>query len=245
MRVNSLIVPVVCGVIMAVFTGRAAAADSTPRYMMGPTRAVVRAPNAMVATSHPLAVQAGLEILKKGGNAIDAAIAANAVIGLTEPASCGVGGDLFVIYWDNATQKLYGLNASGRSPYGISVEKVHERGHELIPVKDPLAWSVPGCVDGWDMLRRRFGTMTFEELLAPAIRYAEKGFPVSGWPVHDTVDTRHREFRDTYLPGGKALKDGDVFTNPGLARTYRTIAEKGRDAFYRGEIAGKINTSIT
>lgn len=224
----------------AAFAVKASAADLASRFVMGPTRAVVRAPKAMVATSQPLAVQAGLEILNKGGNAIDAAIAANAALGLTEPASCGIGGDLFVIYWDNATQKLYGLNASGRSPYGISIEKVRARGHEMIPVKDPLSWSVPGCVDGWDMLRRRFGTMSFAELLAPAIGYAEKGFPVSGWPVHDTVDTRHREFRNTYLPGGKALKDGDVFTNPGLARTYRIIAEKGRDAFYKGEIAGKI-----
>ena len=139
MRKSSLAVLVICGVIMAVFFSRtAAAADSSPRYIMGPTRAVVRAPSVMVATSQPLAVEAGLEILKKGGNAIDAAIAANAVIGLTEPASCGVGGDLFVIYWDNATQKLYGLNASGRSPYAISVEKVRSRGHEMIPVKDPL-----------------------------------------------------------------------------------------------------------
>jgi len=217
-----------------------AAAGSSARYIMGPTRAVVMAPNGMVATSQPLAVAAGIEILRKGGNAIDAAIAASAVIGLCEPQSCGIGGDLFVLYWDNATGKLYGLNASGRSPYQLSIEKVRARGYEMSPGKDPLSWSVPGCVDGWDMLRKRFGTMSFKELLAPAIEYAEKGFPVSGWPIPDSLDTRHPEFRATYMPEGKPLVDGDVFTNPNLARTYRLIAEKGRDAFYRGEIAEKI-----
>ena len=216
------------------------AAGSSARYQMGPTRYIVRAPNGMVATSQPLAVEVGLEILKKGGNAVDAAIAANAAIGLTEPQSCGIGGDLFVIYWDNATKKLYGLNASGRSPYEISIDKVKGRGDTLIPVQDPLAWSVPGCVDGWDMLLKRFGTLPLKELLAPSIEYAESGFPVSAWSRPTPAMLERKEFRDTYLIDGKVPVDGDLFRNPNLARTYRLIAEGGRDAYYKGEIARKI-----
>jgi len=214
---------------------------ATKRYMMGQTRSVVRAPNGMVATSQPLAVEAGLRILKAGGNAIDAAVAASAAIGLIEPVSCGIGGDLFVIYWDNATQKLYGLNASGRSPYGISIEKVRKLiDGETIPVRSPLAWSVPGCVDGWNMLLKRFGSKSFAEVLAPAIEYAEKGFPVNNWVEPDEPLLERKEFRETYLPQGKPLEPGAVFRNPGLAWCYRQIAEKGRDAYYKGAIAERI-----
>ena len=143
------------------------------------SRSVIMARNGIVATSQPLAAQVGLDVLKAGGSAADAAIAANAVIGLTEPMSCGVGGDLFVIYWDAKQKKLYGLNASGRSPYGIDRAQVLAKGHTAIPTAGPLSWSVPGCVDGWEELRRRFGTKGFTELLKPAIDYAEQGFPVS------------------------------------------------------------------
>ena len=217
---------------------------STTRYMMNTTRQVVRAPHAMVAASQTLAVQVGLDVLKAGGNAVDAAVAVNAMLGLTEPASCGIGGDLFVIYWDNKDGKLYGLNASGRSPRDISIDKVKERSgnnEEFIPVKSPLAWSVPGCVDGWIMLLNRFGTMKLSELLQPSIMYAREGFPVAGWPGKmDPLDTRNETFRQTYYVDGKPIKDGDVFHNPDLADTYEKIAAGGRDAFYKGEIARKI-----
>src|SRR6266852_5130741 len=135
-------------------------------------RSVVIAPHGMVATSHPLAAQAGLEILRQGGNAVDAAIATNAAIGLMEPMSCGIGGDLYAIVWDAKTQKLYGLNASGRSPYRATREFFAEKGLKEIPNGGPLSWSVPGCVDGWDQLQRRFGTMPLGQLLEPTIRYA-------------------------------------------------------------------------
>ena len=225
-------------------SSNAAESGSTLRYMMNTTRQVARAPHAMVAASQTLAVQVGLDILKAGGNAVDAGIAVNAMLGLTEPASCGIGGDLFVIYWDNDSGKLYGLNASGRSPKDISIDKVNERlgeNEEFIPVKNPLAWSVPGCVDGWAMLLERFGTMELSELLQPSIIYAREGFPVSGWPEKmNPLDTRNETFRQTYYVDGKPIRDGDVFRNPNLADTYEKIAAKGRDAFYKGDIARKI-----
>src|SRR5262245_12831579 len=209
------------------------------------SRSVVMARNGIVATSQPLAAQAGLEILRAGGNAADAAIAANAVIGLTEPMSCGIGGDLFVIYWDSKSKKLYGLNASGRSPYGLTRAAILADGHTEIPQTGPLSWSVPGCVDGWDELRRRFGSRSFAELLKSAIAYAEGGFPVSeiiarGW--HDSAKSL-AEWPDsarTYLIDGRAPEAGEIFKNLNLAASYRLIAEKGRDAFYKGDIARKV-----
>lgn len=217
------------------------------RPSLNPTqsRSVAVATEGMVAASEQLAALAGLEILKRGGNAADAAIAANAVIGLTEPMSCGIGGDLFVIYWDATTERLYGLNASGRSPYELTREVFAERGLTEIPDSGPLSWSVPGCVAGWDDLRERFGTLSFAELLAPAIRYAEEGFPVSeiianGWKVSERQLSRWPDSAKTYLPGGRAPRFGEVFRNPYLARSYRAIADGGRDAFYRGSIAAEI-----
>jgi gamma-glutamyltranspeptidase/glutathione hydrolase len=209
------------------------------------SRSVVIARNGMVATSQPLAAQAGLEVLKAGGNAADAAIAANAVIGLTEPMSCGIGGDLFVIYWDAKSKKLYGLNASGRSPYALSREMILSDGHTEIPQSGPLSWSVPGCVDGWEELRKRFGTKNFSELLKPAIDYAEQGFPVSeiiarGWQSSAKSLAEWPDSARTYLIDGRAPEVGEVFKNPNLARSYRLIAQQGRDAFYMGEIARKI-----
>jgi gamma-glutamyltranspeptidase / glutathione hydrolase len=143
------------------------------------SRSVVLARNGMVATSHPLAAQVGLQVLQNGGNAADAAIAVNAMLGVVEPMMCGIGGDLFCIYWDNETQKLYGLNASGRSPFEISVEKIREKDLDQIPVESPLSWSVPGCVSGWDALNQRFGSRPLGELLQPAIETAEEGFAVT------------------------------------------------------------------
>jgi gamma-glutamyltranspeptidase/glutathione hydrolase len=209
------------------------------------SRSVVVARNGIVATSQPLAAQVGLDILKAGGAAADAAIAANAVIGLTEPMSCGIGGDLFVIYWDATQKKLFGLNASGRSPYEINRAQVLAKGHTSIPTSGPLSWSVPGCVDGWEELRRRFGTKGLAELLHPAIEYAEQGFPVSeiiahGW--HGSVKSLSEwpDSEKTYLIEGRSPEAGEVFKNPNLARTYRLIAAQGRDAFYKGEIARTI-----
>ncbi|MFM8584718.1 MAG: gamma-glutamyltransferase [Planctomycetaceae bacterium] len=209
------------------------------------SRSVVMARRGMVATSQPLAVQAGLRVLQQGGTAADAAIAANAVIGVTEPMSCGIGGDLFVLYWDAKTRTLHGLNASGRSPLNLSREKFASLGVDEIPVYGPLSWSVPGCVDGWEELRVKFGTRPLAELLAPAIEYAEEGFPVSeviakGWQASVGALREWPDSAATYLVDGRAPATGEVFRNPRLAATYRAIAAGGRDAFYKGEIARKI-----
>jgi gamma-glutamyltranspeptidase / glutathione hydrolase len=232
--------------VMAEDAGRVAIAGyDRPAPNPAQSRSVVIAGRGIVATSQPLAAQAGLDILKSGGNAIDAAIAANAVIGLTEPMSCGIGGDLFVIYWDAKSGKLYGLNASGRSPYGLSRQVFVERGLTEIPLHGPLSWSVPGCVDGWDELRKRFGTRSYAELLKPAIDYAENGFPVSeviarGWKGSESALVAYGDSAKTYLPDGHAPEVGEIFRNPNLARSYRLIAEQGRDAFYKGDIARQI-----
>jgi len=209
------------------------------------SRSEVVALNGIVATSQPLAAEVGLDVLKAGGNAIDAAIAANAMLGLVEPMSCGIGGDLFVIVWDAKSQRLYGLNASGRSPYAMSAELLRQRGLSAIPGSGPLAWSVPGCVDGWDQLLKRFGPGgKLADLLAPAIHYAESGFAVTqiigaGWQGAATAIKEHPSMA-VYLAHGRAPQGGDVFRNPDLARTYRLLAGGGRDAFYRGEIARRI-----
>jgi gamma-glutamyltranspeptidase/glutathione hydrolase len=208
-------------------------------------RSVVMAPHGMVATSQPLAAQVGLDILRKGGNAIDAAIAVNATLGVVEPMSCGVGGDLYAIVWDSKTQKLYGLNASGRSPYKATRDVFAARKLKEIPLFGPLSWSVPGCVDGWEELRKRFGTMSLDAILQPSIAYAENGFPVSEviagfWRGGGRKLRRHPDAAATFLPGGRPPRAGDVFRNPNLARTYRAIARGGRDAFYKGIIAAKI-----
>jgi gamma-glutamyltranspeptidase/glutathione hydrolase len=209
------------------------------------TRSEVIAKNGMVATSHPLATQTGLDILKSGGNAIDAAIAANAALGLMEPTGCGIGGDLFAIIWSAKDKKLYGLNASGRSPGKMDLKYFKEKGMTEIPPYGPLPVTVPGCVDGWFEMNSRFGTMTMEQILAPAIAYAREGFPVTeliGYYLSLSSERfkDYPNFADTYMPGGKPLKKGDVFKNPYLAGTYEKIAAQGRDAFYKGEIAKTI-----
>src|SRR5436190_3726570 len=210
-----------------------------------PGRSVVMAPHGMVATSQPLAAQVGLDVLRNGGNAIDAAIATNAALGLMEPTSCGIGGDLYAIVWDAKTKKLYGLNASGRSPYRATRELFAARKLRSIPLQGPLSLSVPGCVDGWDELRRRFGTRTFEQMLAPIIAYAEDGFPVTPviaghWKSAERYVGKYAGWEETFAPGGRAPRAGEVFKNPRLARTYREIAKHGRDAFYKGRIAKEI-----
>ncbi len=209
------------------------------------SRSPIIAEHGIVATSQPLAAQVGLDILKAGGNAADAAIATNAMMGLVEPMSCGIGGDLFVIYWDAKTQKLYGLNASGRSPYALNREVFKEKGLDDIPGNGPLCWSVPGCVDGWHELHKRFGSLPLSRLLQPAIEHGEKGFPVSqlismAWAGSTRSLSRYPDSAATYLPGGRAPEMGEIFRNTRLAASYRAIADSGRDAFYKGAIAHKI-----
>jgi gamma-glutamyltranspeptidase/glutathione hydrolase len=197
----------------------------------------------MVATSHPLAAQAGLDILKAGGTAADAAIAANAMLGVIEPMNCGIGGDLFVIYWDAKTQTLHGLNGSGRSPYDLNRQVFRDRDLTQIPTSGVLSWSVPGCVHGWEELRRRFGTKSLGDLLASSIDTAESGFPIPEiiarlWQSSEKGLKQHPDSAKTLLVDGvRAPREGEVFRNPRLAESYRLIAQDGPDAFYHSPIA--------
>ncbi len=198
----------------------------------------------MVACCHPLAAQIGIDVLKNGGNAVDAAVAINAALGLMEPMSCGVGGDLFALIWDSKTEKIYGLNASGRSPLSINREVFQQKGMSQIPLTGPLSWSVPGCVDGWHQLLSSHGTLTFEQVLQPSIRYAEKGHPVprviAGYFADSLKAMKDKDLGVVFFPNQKAPAEGDVFKNPRLAEVYRLVAENGRDGFYRGPVAEAI-----
>jgi gamma-glutamyltranspeptidase/glutathione hydrolase len=209
------------------------------------TRSEVMAPAAMAATSQPLATQIALDVMRKGGNAIDAAIAANAALGLMEPTGCGIGGDLFAIVWDAQGKKLHGLNASGRSPRALSLQWFKDNGYDSIPRYGPLPVSVPGAVDGWFELHGRFGRLPMKDVLAPAIRYAREGFPVTEviahyWAINAERIGEYPGFAAVFLPGGRAPAKGEIFRNPALAGTYEKIAAGGRDAFYKGEIARTI-----
>jgi len=211
------------------------------------TRSEVIAQHGMACTSQPLATQVALDILKAGGNAIDAAIAANALLGLVEPTGNGVGGDLFAIVWDAETKQLYGLNASGRSPRSLTIDYFKEKGYDKIPAYGPLPVSVPGCVDGWFELHKRFGTMNMDQILQPAITYAREGFPLTEliayyWAGNARSLSKYPNISDVFMPGGKAPGKGEIFKNPYLASTLEAIAEGGRDAFYKGEIAKTIDT---
>ena len=204
------------------------------------------AANGMAATSHPLATQIAVDTLKRGGTAVDGAIAANAALGLMEPTGSGVGGDLFAIHWEAETETLSGLNASGRSPRALSVEDLRRACPDgRIPAYGPLSVSVPGAVDGWFELHGRFGRLPMAELLAPAIAYAEEGFPVTEiiagyWAKDAQLLGQYPGFADVFLPRGRAPAPGEIFTNPRLADTYRRIADDGRDGFYRGAVARAI-----
>lgn len=209
------------------------------------SRSEIIAPQAMAATSQPLATQIALDILKAGGSAVDAAIAANAALGLMEPTGCGIGGDLFAIVWDAGNQELAGLNASGRSPQAMTLDYFRERGIEAIPKFGPLPVSVPGAVDGWFELHARYGRLPMKDLLAPAIRYAREGFPVSEVIAHYFQSNKRRighypGFAATFMPDGDVPGKGEMFRNPRLAATYQAIADGGRDAFYKGDIARAI-----
>ncbi|MGZ5552037.1 MAG: gamma-glutamyltransferase [Chthoniobacterales bacterium] len=217
------------------------------------TRSEVLARHGMVCTSVPAATQVGLDVLKRGGNAIDAAIAANATLGLMEPISNGIGGDLFAIVYSAKENKLYGLNASGRSPLGLSYDamkaELAKLKRDTIPPTGMLPISVPGTVDGWAELQKKFGKLSLGDDLSGAIRYAEEGFPVTeliAWYWGRNLSLYQGlpgGFLQTYTLDGKgrAPAKGDIFKNPDLARSLRLIGEKGRDAYYKGEIADKID----
>ncbi len=213
------------------------------------TRSEVIAENGMVATSHPLATQVGIDILKKGGNAIDAAIASNAAIGLMEPTGNGIGGDLFAIIWIEKEKKLYGLNASGRSPENLSLNYFEKNNITEIPAYGPLPVSVPGCVDGWFEMHNKFGNISIEKVLDPAIKYAENGFPVTELVAHymniaNEKFNKYPNFKETYYISESTPKKGEIFKNPYLANTLKLIAKKGRKGFYEGKVAQKISEFV-
>jgi len=242
---SCLMFAIVQGLTPTAPNGTSAAEYNRPGPHPRQSRSEIVATHGIVATSQPLATEVGLDVLKRGGSAADAAIAANAMLGLVEPMSCGIGGDLFVIYWDNNTQKLYGLNASGRSPYALNRDVFKEKSLHSIPGQGPLSWSVPGCVEGWEKLRARFGKKQLAQLLQPSIRYAEEGFPVTEiiagyWQGSQSGLLKWPDSARTYLPGGRAPAAGEIFSNPQLAASYRAIAQDGPAAFYQGSIARKI-----
>ena len=209
------------------------------------TRSEVIARQGMVAASQPLAAQIGIDILKKGGSAVDAAIAVNAALGLMEPSGSGIGGDLFAIVWDTRTAKLIGLNSSGPAPAGLDIAYFQKNGIKKMPETGPLPWTVPGCVAGWFALHEKFGKLPMSEVLAPAIAYAEAGFPLSEliahyWQRSLNAFSGFENFQKLYAPQGKVPHKGDVFRNPELAATYRLLGRRGADAFYRGELSKKI-----
>jgi gamma-glutamyltranspeptidase/glutathione hydrolase len=199
----------------------------------------------IVATSHVLASQAGAQILAKGGSAIDAAIAANAVLGVTEPMMNGIGGDLFLLYWDARSGKLYGLNASGWAPKSLTIDFLKKQGITVMPDDGIQSVTVPGAVDGWGKSHERFGKLPWKDLFTPAIYYAEHGYAVPEI-IHDFWGIGRRKLQQTeeaqrlFLPHGKVPEVGEMFSNPDLGKTLRLIAEKGPQVFYRGEIAQSI-----
>jgi gamma-glutamyltranspeptidase/glutathione hydrolase len=237
------------GLLLATTLVTPARGGESPRPVVG--RSMVTTRYGIVAASQPLAARAGTLILERGGNAVDAAIAANAAMGVMEPAMNGIGGDLFVLYWEAKAGKLHGLNASGWAPTGLTPERLASKGLQRIPIEgvDPI--TVPGAVAGWSALRERFGTKPFRELLAPAIRYANEGFPVgevtaAAWADPEALALLKSSpgAARTYLIDGRPPREGDVFRNADLARSLGRIAEAGRDGFYRGATADAILAAV-
>jgi gamma-glutamyltranspeptidase/glutathione hydrolase len=221
------------------------AATLSPAQDRSYGRSMVINQGGIIATSHTLASQAGAQILAQGGSAMDAAIAANAVLGVTEPMMNGVGGDLFLLYWDAKTGKLYGLNASGWAPRGLSIDYLKQKGAFQMPQAGIDSVTVPGAVDGWAKAHARFGKLPWKDLFTPAIYYAEHGYPVPElihdfWAGEEQTLKQTPEAERVFLPGGKAPEIGEIFSNPDLGKTLRLIADGGRDAFYQGEIAQSI-----
>lgn len=239
-----------CGIIlMSMMCGGRVEAADRPLGLSFVTRSEVIAPHAMAATSQPLATQIALDIMRRGGTAVDAAIAANAALGLMEPTGCGIGGDLFAIVWDAKARKLHGLNASGRAPRSLTLERLRAElaklGVDRIPPRGVLPVSVPGTVDGWFELHARFGRMPMKDVLAPAIGYAREGFPVSEVIAYylersASILSPYPGFEATYMRSGRMPRKGEMFRNADLAGTYEAIAAGGREAFYGGEIAQRI-----
>ena len=206
------------------------------------TRSQVIAQNGMAATSNPLSTQVALDVLKAGGNAIDAAIAANAMEGVVEPHVNGIGGDLFAIVWDAKSKKLYGLNGSGRSPKSLTLAEFKKRGLKYIPSTGPLPVSVPGCVDAWFELHKKFGSMPMSKVLEKAVSYARNGFPVHGEFASALmkVQANYGKYPNVdkhYYPNGQVAGEGDIFKNPNLGNTLERLGKEGRDVFYKGDMA--------
>ena len=219
--------------------------DQKPGRTVRAGRSVVRARNGMVASSQPLASQVGLEVLKRGGNAVDAAIAMAAMLNVTEPMMTGVGGDAFALVYWSKNGDLKALNASGRAPKSLTLELLQKRGFKQIPARGMEPITVPGAFDGWVTLLEKYGTRKLPELLQPAIEYAENGFPVmekcaEDWQENVEILRRDASSAATFLPNGRAPKAGEIFRNPNLARTLRALGAGGRDAFYRGPVAKQI-----
>ena len=232
---------------MAVTVYTQTSEDDGPEPRLEHARSVVVTKYGIAATSQTLASAAGVKILEAGGNAVDAAIAANALMGLVEPTGNGIGGDLFAIVYEAKSGKLYGLNASGWAPNGLTPEFLEGKNHGTMPQRGIYSVTVPGAVAGWDAMHKRFGRMKWPELFDPAIHYANEGFPVTEWigtwwsSEKGFVAPRlHANAEKLYLPGGKAPKPGDWFRNPELGASLKAIATEGRSAFYRGSIAKKI-----
>ena len=209
------------------------------------TRSEVIGQNGMAATSHPLATQTAIDVLKSGGNAIDAAIAANAVLGLVEPTGCGIGGDLFAIVWDEKTNQLYGLNSSGPASEKMSIDYVNQQGFKKIPAYGALPVTVPGAVAGWSALHDKFGKLPFENLFDNAIDYANDGFPVTELIAYyldrsSSVFQDYENFSSVWMPSGSTPKKGEIFKNPLLAKTYQAIAKTNGKSFYEGSTADEI-----
>ncbi len=233
--------------VFAVVLATAAGARGFDRPVGGheASRSMVWAKHGMVASAHPMATRIGVEVLERGGSAVDAAVAVNAALAFMEPTSCGLGGDLFALVWDPDEGRLAGYNGSGRCPLALTAEMVPAEGDGTIPLYSPYAWTVPGCVDGWFALHERYGRLPMAEVLAPVIKVALDGEPVpaviaAGWQRGARVFADKPGFAEVFLPGGQAPREGDVFANPALARTLQTLAEEGRDAFYSGSIADSL-----
>lgn len=221
-------------------------AQDRPNGKLFATRSEVIAQHGMACTSQPLATQAAIDILKQGGTAVDAAIAANAVLGVTEPHVNGIGGDIFAIIYEAKTGKLHGLNGSGHSPYSLTLEELKKRNIKFLPPLGPLPVSVPGCVDGWFSMHKKFGKLKMDKILAPAINYARNGFPVAdeaadAFSIIKRVYGKFENAVNLYNPNGKVPQRGEIFYNKDLANTLELISKQGRDAFYTGAIAKRID----
>ncbi|MGH8499589.1 MAG: gamma-glutamyltransferase, partial [Methylococcales bacterium] len=230
--------------LLSFISGAGSAADRIAGRAFA-TRSEVIAPQAMAATSHPLTTQIALDVMKQGGSAIDAAIAANAALGLMEPTGNGVGGDLFAIIWDPKTKKLYGYNGSGRSPKNLSLQWFIDKAYKDIPSHGPLPVTVPGAVDSWFAMHEKFGKLPMQQNLAPAIRYARNGHPVAEtiayyWNLSVPRLSKYPGFTEQMTIKGKAPKKGELWHNPNLANTLEKISREGRDGFYQGSTAKTI-----